>query len=399
MFFKIDNCGEVEWCTILTSADYNVAEDVVSLQNGDGYIGMMRYYGEGSEYSRISLVKLDQSGEPVWIQRLAQEDSLIQNEEGGFLNLTSDSNYLVSGQCFHPGLKPLWIKTDTTGNQLWDLMWQGGIGVAYQSDESPDNILYCVGSFAESGMPITPTLYKFDNSGNPLDKYYILNDTIDGGEAVSIKVNTDSTILTGLIWGIDSLGLIVYRSEIIKLDTLGNILKRNILLNETKAPKVIINTFDKKILVAGNYVVDGNWDIYLWKLNQDLIFDSLYTQPMTYDSLCPYPITSDTIDLDCGVFVNIDEIPTKAEYESSIRISPNPARGWISLGLPDNVASGQVELSIFNTFGQRVLEKTVIPSNQQISLNISSLKPGLYIAVCIDKKKQVMRGKFVKVTG
>ena len=53
--------------------------------------------------------------------------------------------------------------------------------------------------------------------------------------------------------------------------------------------KCIIVTSDNKIIVCGNYVVDGNWDIYLWKMNSNLEDDTLYTQPITYDSLCPLP--------------------------------------------------------------------------------------------------------------
>jgi hypothetical protein len=154
-------------------------------------------------------------------------------------------------------------------------------------------------------------------------------------------------------------------------------------------------TSDKKILISGNYVVDGNWDIYLWKLNSDLGDDTLYTQPMTYDSLCPYQILSDTVDLDCSLFVNIDEIPTKEEYESTIKISPNPARDWIMLTFPDNVSSGGLELSIYNIFGQEVMEISVSLQNRSFSLNISSLSPGFYLSVCKDLKRKVFKGKFI----
>jgi len=134
----------------------------------------------------------------------------------------------------------------------------------------------------------------------------------------------------------------------------------------------------------------------MWKMNADLEDDTLYTQPITYDSLCPYQILSDTVDLDCGLFVNIDEIPTKDEYESTIKISPNPAWVWISLMFPDNVASGVVELNIYNIFGQEVLKKEVIPANRMIALNISSLSSGLYFVVSKDDRNNILKGKFIK---
>ena len=145
----------------------------------------------------------------------------------------------------------------------------------------------------------------------------------------------------------------------------------------------------------GYYYVDGNWDIYMWKMNEDLEDDTLYSQPLTYDSLCPYTIISDTVDLDCSLFVNIDEIPTKEEYESTIKISPNPARDWISLTFPEIVAPGKVELVLYNVFGQEVLRKGVAPTNRMASLNISSLSSGIYFLRSKDKRNRIMTGKFV----
>jgi hypothetical protein len=116
-FIKMDACGEIEWCKVLTSPDQNYGTD--GIQIGDGsYVGLLTYYGVDSTYARISLVKMDQSGEPIWIQRLAQQDTLIYNEEGDELIETQDSTYLISGSVYYPGMKPYWILTDSSGEQL-----------------------------------------------------------------------------------------------------------------------------------------------------------------------------------------------------------------------------------------------------------------------------------------
>jgi hypothetical protein len=392
LFYKLNVCGEPEWCKILRSPGYNLAKDVISVP--DGYIGMLQYYGEGETYARISLVKLNQIGEPIWIQRLAQEDTLINNEEGGFLYLTSDSNYLVSGECFHPGLKPYWIKTDTSGIQMWNLMWQGGIGGAYQVVESSKGFFYSAGGFAGQGYAMTPVIFKFDNDGNSIYQKYLLGDTLVGGGAEPIISLNDSTLGIGIQWRVSPYVSDGY-SEILITDTLGIIKNRRILLHENHPPRSIILTKDNKIIVAGNYVVNSYWDIYLWKMNSDLEDDTFYTQPLTYDSLCPYQILSDTVDLDCSLFVNIEDIPTKEVYESTIKISPNPARDWIALTLPDVVSSGNIELGIYNIFGQEVMKSSVSPQNRVVSLNVSRLGCGFYLAVCRDTKKKVFKGKFV----
>ncbi len=397
-FIKLNVCGEIEWCKVLLSPDDNYGKGILQLPDGS-YIGMLQYYGEGETYARISLIKMDQTGEPIWIKRQAQDDTLIYNEEGGYLYLMSDSNFLVSGECFHPGLKPYWIKTDSSGIQMWDLMWQGGIGAAYQVTESSAGYFYCAGGFAGPGHPLTPSIFKFDMDGNPLYMAYIFGDTIVGGGADPIVIMNDSILVLGMNWR-TSTNVDEGYSEIMKTDTFGNILNRRILLNENRPPKTIILTEDGKMLVCGNYVVDNNWDIYLWKMNVDMEDDTLYTQPLTYDSLCPYEIQSDTVDLDCGVFVNINELPTKEEYESAIKISPNPSHDWITLTLPDVAAKGAVEMVVYDIYGREVGKLGsggVMPVNRMILMDISACSPGMYIAVIKDRKGRRYTGKFVVI--
>jgi hypothetical protein len=141
-------------------------------------------------------------------------------------------------------------------------------------------------------------------------------------------------------------------------------------------------------------------------MNENLEDDTLYNQPLVYDSLCPHEIQSDTVLLDCGLFVNIDEIPTQEEYESTIKISPNPARDWVVLALPDVVAAGKVELNIYDIFGRKawghggmeagkLANGDVLPSNRMILLDSSGYSSGMYIAVVRDQKGRRYTGKFV----
>jgi hypothetical protein len=394
LFIKTNLCGELDWCKVLSCPDQNFGTDVV--QVGDGsYIGLLTYYGTGETYARICLVKMDQTGEPVWIQRLAQEDSLINNEEGLYLYLTTNNNYLVSGYAYHPGSYPFWILTDTNGVQIWDLFWDSGYGEAHQVVEKDSGIFYSTSYLIGDNGIQSPVLLKFDRFGNPLDQYALMGDTIQQGGASPINYLNDTTLIIGVAWKEVPFPVDAGFSEVFITDTLGNTLNRRLLLTEYDGPRRITVTSDNKILVSGSYVVDGNWDIYLWKMNADLEDDSIYTQPLTYDSLCPYPILSDTVDLDCSLFVNIDEIPTKEEYESTIKFSPNPARDWIALSLPDIVSSGVVELAIYNIFGQEVMKSSIFLQSRSVSLNVSNLSSGFYLAVCQDAKRKVFSGKFI----
>ncbi|HNQ82462.1 MAG TPA: hypothetical protein PKM34_02395 [Bacteroidales bacterium] len=152
-------------------------------------------------------------------------------------------------------------------------------------------------------------------------------------------------------------------------------------------------------------MVSNYFDIYLWKMNTNLEDDTLYTQSMTYDSLCPYEIQSDTMDLDCDLFVNIDELPTKEEYESTVKISPNPAEDWVALTLPDIVASEKVEIAVYDVFGREVEtgrrgdkemgRQGEVPVNRMVVLDVSGYPPGMYVVVVTDRKERRYSGKMV----
>jgi hypothetical protein len=293
-------------------------------------------------------------------------------------------------------LKPFFIKTDTTGEQLWDIKWPvGSGGFAGQSVYTTNNIIYNASQLKFTGHPKVPYLLKFNESGEIVGQYPLMGDTIVNGGATSLLLFNDTILFTGTTWTKDP-NYNEFYSDIYKIDTLGNMLIQRRLIDDEFPPTSIIKSFDFKIVAIGTFYVDGNFDIYMWKMNADLEDDTLYTQPLIYDSLCPYEILSDTVELDCDLFVNIDEIPTKEEYESTIKISPNPARDWITLTLPENVSSGAIELAIYNIFGQEAMKKEFNNNGKIFSREISSLPPGMYITVCKDQENRMLSGKFIK---
>lgn len=178
LFIKLDACGEIEWCRIYLSPHDNTAPGVISLPDGS-FIGMLQYYGGNAQEIRISLVKMDSTGEPIWIKHLANEDSTLSNEEGSFLYLAPDNNFLVSGYCFSPNLKPFFIKADTAGEQLWDISWPNGYeGFANRSVFGSNGIIYTATGLTFPGSPRIPYLLKFNLNGDVIDQYPLMGDTI-----------------------------------------------------------------------------------------------------------------------------------------------------------------------------------------------------------------------------
>jgi len=111
------------------------------------------------------------------------------------------------------------------------------------------------------------------------------------------------------------------------------------------------------------------------------------------------------MDLDCDLFVNIDELPTKEEYESTVKISPNPAEDWVALTLPDIVASEKVEIAVYDVFGREVEtgrrgdkemgRQGEVPVNRMVVLDVSGYPPGMYVVVVTDRKERRYSGKMV----
>ncbi|MCX6233129.1 MAG: T9SS type A sorting domain-containing protein, partial [Bacteroidetes bacterium] len=218
----------------------------------------------------------------------------------------------------------------------------------------------------------------------------LLGDTIVGGSAHPITVYRDTSLIIGIQWRNVEFPVDEGFSEVIITDTTGNILKRRLLLSENTIPIGIITTFDNKILITGTYNL---FHIYLWKLNSDLEDDTLYTQPFTYDSLCPYPIPSDTVDLNCGVYVSIDEIPLKEDYDKAMKVYPNPVATIINFEFKD--LKTDAVLSVYDNYCRLVDDIEIPAYTKKIQTDITAYPAGLYLAVLKSSKNILAKEKFM----
>ncbi len=99
-------------------------------------------------------------------------------------------------------------------------------------------------------------------------------------------------------------------------------------------------------------------------------------------------------------FVNIvdDLVPTSIEevLSSTVTIYPNPANSVITISELGSLASAQaVMLSIIDVSGTTVITNSVEPNTNSLTINVSSLKSGVYFIVIQTNNGQVVK-RFVK---
>jgi len=419
---KLNACGEREWCRI-----YNIGQERFDVacavkQISSGYIVLV-FNGSGLFSRELTfLYKLDQNGELEWQQLYGQKDTLMIGADGRDLIVIQDNHYIISGFCYYPDsnsieqkyLRPLIIKVDSTGYTEWELPWSkingnSFHGQAFRSILDKENNIYSCGRHIESsGNPPgdRPTMIKTDSAGNELSYQDMVP---DAWQAVFFNLNwfQDSTIALDGGWAMS------YTDEgqvgVFKVDRNGNFLDS---INIQKTIYCFVDALvdsDNKLLLLHGKPSGAKWHTYVWKLNSDLEFDTLYTQPLVYDSLCPHAIASDTIPLDC-VIVGLDE-PFQNPETGKLRVFPNPARDKIQIVIPDQIKTQthspvfslttvyhqwrSATIEIYDLFGRKMFTKVIRQDDKKLETDVSFWPRGMYVVRLIYNGQTVGSEKVV----
>lgn len=102
-----------------------------------------------------------------------------------------------------------------------------------------------------------------------------------------------------------------------------------------------------------------------------------YSYTFTVEGVNPYfcgihgaASMSGTITVEEGL--SVDEFSG-----ASIRVSPNPVNSNLTIDLPEGLTNGQ--LKIVDLTGKMVLNKNIINSTQELHIDVSSLRSGMYL--------------------
>lgn len=427
VFMKFNACGEKEWCNIISTPgndDYGMKIKTIP----NGYISLVKYFQDWTT-RRIWLFKLDIAGNILWEKLINESDSLIQNSEGRDIIVTSTNLFVVTGDAYQgsPGqtyyLRPLIIKTDSSGNDLWTLSFGAtngfrGMGAQFPN-ENQTGCIYTTATHFRDTVPFggPPCFLKISPSGQGmyyrdliLDSIILGSGTIIGGSSTLNLHNNDSLLISS-VWqdrqGNQDIGLL-------KCDTLGQVSKVKILFQNVFYSLIdnSLLTFNNKLLAGGQFYLPGNnTNIYLYKFSTNLEFDSVYTMPRIYDSLCSYPIVSDTVNLDdCGVISAIHDPLSESDYYR-LKIYPNPVKDKMTIELPQyllrQTSSGSIQimtiyhqwktatLEIYDLFGKLKYSNEIPKKMEKIELDVSSWDNGMYVVREVFMNDVVANAKFL----
>lgn len=424
---KLDACGNSEWCKIYSVPnDLDHGISILQLADG-GYLAQINYFGYDLDNKRVWLFRLDPEGDLLWQKVYCTNNPELAHSWGIDLLVAKDSSFLISGttavECpVGSGLwwgEPLLVKTDQQGEEIFARAFKYDrniyYGLGYEVVEDLDgNFLVTSKNYYDAMQNNSPgAIVKFDSNGIGLYWMNLWAPMYWGGTCSTADfISPDSMFVTGgFIAGFDS----AYATAYI-LDTSGQVLNETILKYDPDGNvvnKTILTSDRKALMTAGfwnGFVAKG--DMYLFKMNYNLEYDTLDPRVLTYDSLCQnLPIVSDTIDPDCDIIVGLEDV-FKDPEKSRLNILPNPASNQVTITLPEiwlsEFSSSEVTvqtarytfpehmcIEVFDSFGRIVYHTDFPERDRSVILDVSSWKPGLYIIRILSGNQEIISEKMI----
>jgi hypothetical protein len=413
---KIDSCGNKSWCKILQydgDFDDGVGIDIIINNNND--IIVLTSFDSGEEIDKIHLVGLNENGDVLWKKPYASRNnhSWIKQPIARSI-IEYNDEYYISGNCDWPFpndtthwfLRPFFIGIDSLFEEKWILPFaplDSVFGHAYNSIPLNDSIFMGIGERWLEGLSKNSILMFYDKDGEELGYNQIRNDSIGPNIIANVsrdieRIN-DSLFITFSIWGSTPEDGIC--SEMV-IDTAGKIYNINESTYCTGSGS-LIKTYDNNYVYAVTVEeTKSDWDIYVYKRDENLNDVPFDPTPHNYDSLCPGGIQSGTTDItDCFIWTDIGESLSPSEYFASlntilIKAYPNPVNGnEVTFELQNTEYHDNMELKCFDLFGKLVHSEKVYQHQGESKVNIENWNKGIYFAIIFSENKNVGSAKFV----
>ena len=170
-------------------------------------------------------------------------------------------------------------------------------------------------------------------------------------------------------------------------DAKGFLLWERVIVDWRYAGKDDLSLFyDMEILGNGDILLSGTFrnpqDSYdMWLLRTD-------------KNGCPFPNCKGKLQ---NITKETSEVKTLSDELHNVKVFPNPAAERLVIELYDENTTDQIEISVFDAFGQQHLKTTANSSDSIFTLDISALSSGTYLLRIQNKEGNFSVKKFVKI--
>lgn len=422
-YIKLNACGQIDWCKIISNTDDRVITNKVIEVTG-GYIGMNISNLNNNNF--FTLIKLDFEGNMEWMFDYDNEE--VNNEIFEDISILNDGNLVVTGQGYSnatTGYKPLRILINPEGELIeYSFLYPDIdtlIGWDSQIYQSLSGRLFSIGStylYSDFGTFDPYSSLRIGDIDEIYPTYYLYQ----GGNLESyfngISPMSDHSLATN--------GYTLENNTFFRkhwayiIDTLGNMLhQREILQHYGGIGFTMSTTSDNKILLTGSCGINNPWgfperNTLVLKLNANLEDDSLYTTNRIYDYACEGGLNIyDTLYMDgCDVVTNTWKIQTLADSET-LEVNPNPVIDEFFIHLPEfinihNKKNGinaltrqsnyqqHSKLQVYDIHGRLMNEQKLTQGQQIVMFNASNWENGIYLIRLVYKGKTVGNAKILK---
>lgn len=390
---KLGNDGNIKWQQVYGGYLGDDPRSIIELEDhsvliaGNSSSNISGTKTENSKgYTDYWVIKADSSGNVLWDKTIGGDSyeslSNLTCDSNGNIYLSGTSMSSISGdKTENPyGSIDIWVvKLDSLGNKLWDKTI-GGSGT--------DNNGFIVSKLN--------SLYVISSSSS----------NISGTKSENSKGQTD-------FW-------------ITKLDNNGNILwDKTVGGSSYDNPSSILITDDYNILISGNSLSgisgdktegsNGSFDFWLvcldtlgnikWQKtiggnDYDALSNSLEISPLNY-LLVGYSksnISGDKTDVCRGqedywlVQLNITTLINNDILNETTFSYPNPVKDKLYIKLDD--LREDLEIDVYDIYARRIISENI--KSSYIELNLSNLKPGIYMYNIVNNMHVISTGKFIK---
>lgn len=385
---RTDISGDLMWSKTFGGAEFDNAQSIQETTDSSFIIaGWTMNFGAGEE--DVYLIKINVEGELLWSKTFGR----TKIDKGFSVSETTDGGYIIAGysQSLDPsGYDVYLIKTDVNGDSLWTKTIRStGYDFSYSVKQTSDGGYIIAGSSSFQSY-----LIKTDENGNIIwTKTY-------GGEYFYLSAFVEQTSDGGYIMG----GKNYYFGDeltdfnlafLIKTNSEGDTLwTRTYEGTHDQAIFGVDQTQDHGYILAGQSFFDfAGYKSYLIKTDSNgntacsveipgAFVDETEAETINQPSITNFVSTLETDPATITAF-NEKEISTicindninSFNQVSPIYIYPNPFNTDIEvIGITENGW-----LRIIDVIGKEILIQEVEDSHNQMQLNLTMLKPGIYL--------------------